>query len=276
MQTAAVPYPVQVDVHLDEPLNRWLWLVKWLLALPHWIILAFLWIAFWVVTVIAFVAILITGRYPQGLFDFNVGVARWTWRVVFYALVLGTDRYPPFSLSPDADYPAALDVVRADELSRGLVLVKWWLLAIPHYLIIAIFSGGGLTFWGGGRGDAQVVVGGGILGGLALIAGILLAISTRYPRPLFEVLMGFERWLYRVLGYAALMRDEYPPFRLDVGGPDPGSTAVPAGAAPGVPSASTPGAPAAGPTGTPPAPPPGPSPEPPESPPPPRAGPPAE
>jgi hypothetical protein len=262
MQTATVPYPVRVEGHLDEPLNRWLWLVKWLLALPHWIILLFLWLAFWVVTVIAFFAILITGRYPQGLFDFNVGVARWSWRVVFYAFVLGTDRYPPFSLSPDPGYPAGLDVAHADELSRGLVLVKWWLLAIPHYLIIAIFSGSGITLWGGAR-DSGMVIGGGIIGGLALIAGILLAISTRYPRPLFEVLMGFQRWIYRVLAYAGLMRDEYPPFRLDVGGPDPGTATVPA-----APAAPTTGAPTPGPTGRPPSPSPAPpTSEPPESPP---------
>src|SRR5690606_35871048 len=123
----AMPYPVRLEGRLDEPLSRWLWLVKWLLALPHWIILAFLWIAFWVVSVIAFFAILITGRYPTGLLEFNVGVVRWAWRVTFYALVLGTDRYPPFSLASQPDYPATLEVPPAEQLSRGLVLVKWWL-----------------------------------------------------------------------------------------------------------------------------------------------------
>jgi hypothetical protein len=89
-------------VYPDVPrdLNRWLPLVKWLLALPHWIVLAFLSIAAFVVVIIAWFAILFTGRYPRGLFDFVEGVIRWSLRVEAYALLLVTDRYPPFSLKP--------------------------------------------------------------------------------------------------------------------------------------------------------------------------------
>ena len=89
-----IPYP-----DAKNELNRWLPLVKWLLAIPHYIILCFLWIAAIVCVVIAWFAILFTGRYPRGLFNFVVGVYRWCLRVAAYAILLTTDRYPPFALS---------------------------------------------------------------------------------------------------------------------------------------------------------------------------------
>ena len=117
-------YPVSVEGELDPALGRWLWLVKWLLVIPHLIVLIFLWVAFIVLTIVAFFAILFTGRYPRGIFDFNVGVLRWTWRVGYYGYsALATDRYPPFSLS-SRDYPANLEVEYPERLSRGLVLIK--------------------------------------------------------------------------------------------------------------------------------------------------------
>jgi len=88
------PYP---DAQRD--LNRWLPLVKWLLAIPHYIVLAFLYFAVMIVLLVAWFAILFTGRYPRGIFDYVEGVIRWHNRVVGYAFILVTDRYPPFSLT---------------------------------------------------------------------------------------------------------------------------------------------------------------------------------
>ena len=224
-------YPVHVDAHLDSGLNRWLWLVKWLLALPHYFVLAFLWLAFAVLSVVAFFAILFTGRYPRSIFDFNVGVLRWSWRVTYYAYgALGTDRYPPFSLAEVPDYPTHLDVDYPEHLSRGLVLVKSWLLAIPHYLVIGVFLGGGVYF-----GD-EAAEAPGLIPILVLVAAVVLLFSGRYPQPVYDLVLGLNRWALRVAAYTALMTDQYPPFRLDQGGVDPdGSTlqsSAPAGQAP--------------------------------------------
>jgi Domain of unknown function (DUF4389) len=213
-------YPLQLAGRLDEPLSQWKWLVKWLLAIPHFIVLSILWIAFAFLTLVAGVSILFTGRYPRSIFDFNVGVLRWTWRVSFYATsALATDTYPPFTLKP-VDYPATLEVAYPEQLSRGLVLVKWWLLAIPHYVIVGLLAGGG--FWAGGR-EVWTVgsFGGGLMGILSVVAGVTLLFRHRYPGPVFDLLMGLNRWVYRVIAYAALMTDTYPPFRLDSGPDEP-------------------------------------------------------
>jgi hypothetical protein len=208
--------PVKVNAVLDAPLSRWLWLVKWILVVPHWIVLFFLWIAFVVVSVVAFVAILFTARYPRALFDFNLGVLRWSWRVTYYSYgVLGTDRYPPFSLGERPDYPARLDIARPERLSRGLVLVKWWLLAIPHYVVLGFLLGGGSS-----RGWRSI----GLIAVLAVFAGFRLAFTEKYPKGSFDLLMGLNRWVLRVTAYAALMTDVYPPFRLDMGGTEPEAT----------------------------------------------------
>ncbi len=218
-------YPVRLDGHLDPTTSRWLWVVKWLLVVPHLIVLACLWIAASLLTVVAGVAILFTGRYPRSIFDFNVGVFRWSWRVGFYASsAFGTDRYPPFTLEPDPTYPADLSIDYPQRLSRGLVLVKWWLLVLPHYVIVALFVGGlGL----GGAGALRWVGGLGLISILAIVAAVIRGVRGEYPETIFDFVMGMNRWCARVLAYAALMCDEYPPFRLDVGGADPGSLVAP-------------------------------------------------
>jgi hypothetical protein len=229
--------PIRLEGTLDQPISRWLWLFKWLLLVPHYIVLAVLWMAFSVVTFIAFFAILFTGRYPRRLFEFNVGVLRWTWRVNYYGYsALGTDRYPPFSLGTDPDYPATFDVAYPEKLSRGLVLIKWWLLAIPQYLILG-FLGGGLFVGAFGYRGAASIPFGGMIGLLVLFAALGLLFTGAYPRDIHTFVVGLNRWVYRVITYVALLRDEYPPFRLDQGEREPAPPA-PAGPATAAPAAS--------------------------------------
>lgn len=218
--------PLHIRGDLDASVSRGMWLIKWLTILPHAIVLVVLCTAAFFMSIVAGVAILITGRYPRRVFDFNVGVLRWVWRVSFYAYSsLGTDRYPPFTLR-QVDYPADLEVDYPEHLSRGLVLVKWWLLAIPHYVILALFIGAPVSGWGD-----QFVTGTGndvltqtrvwplesLLGVLVFIAAVVLLVTGRYPRSLFDFIMGINRWLYRVLVYVVLMTDQHPPMRFDQG-----------------------------------------------------------
>jgi len=135
---------------------------------------------------------------------------------------LGTDQYPPFTLGVAPDYPATLDIAYPAQLSRGLVLIKWWLLAIPHYVIIGLLV---TNWWGwsstGERFAFGPVGSGGLFGLLVVIAAVILLISAKYPQQLFAVIVGFNRGIYRVIVYATLMTDQYPPFRLDQGGSEP-------------------------------------------------------
>ncbi|NGO40792.1 DUF4389 domain-containing protein [Streptomyces ureilyticus] len=201
--------PVTLETVYDAAPSRWLWLLKWLLAIPHYLILGFLWTAFVIVTVIAFFAILITGTYPRALFDFNVGVLRWSWRVAYYAYgTLGTDRYPPFTLADVPDYPARLDITHPEHLSRGLVLVKWWLLVLPQLFVVALIAGGSAAT-------------GGLAGLLAFYAGVALLFTGRYPRGMYDLNVGLHRWVMRVVAYGTLLTDVYPPYRLDQGPREP-------------------------------------------------------
>jgi len=197
------PYPVNLKGELTEMPSRWIWIFKCILVIPHIICLIGLGIAFFFLSIIAFFSIVFTGKYPKGMFDFNVGVLRWGWRVGFYSYqALGTDKYPPFSLASDPNYPADLDIPYQEKLSQGLVWIKWWLLAIPHYIIVAIFQGGA----GWKRGGLTFI--------LALFGAVALLFTGKYPAEIFKLVIGMNRWVYRVMAYTSLMRDEYPPFRL--------------------------------------------------------------
>ena len=188
---AAAGYPLRYDVEYPEELSRWLIFVKWLLVIPHTIILYALSVAAGVMGFIAFFAILFTKRYPRGLFDFVVNVNRWNANVMAY-LMLFRDEYPPFSWEP-GEYAVTYEVDYPEEMNRWLPLVKW-LLAIPHVIVllllfIAIYF-------------------------VYIIAFFAILFTKRFPRGLFDFTVGVHRWNYRVSAYTALLRDEYPPFSL--------------------------------------------------------------
>jgi hypothetical protein len=188
---AAPGYPLRFDVEYPEGLSRWLIFVKWLLAIPHFIILWALTYAAEVVTFIAFFAILFTRRYPRGLFDFVVNVNRWSTNVLAYT-GLFRDEYPPFSWEP-GQYAVTYEVDYPEELNRWLPLIKW-LLAIPHVIVLLFLFIAASVAW--------------------VIAWFAILFTGRFPRGLFDFIVGVLRWQYRVNAYAYLMRDEYPPFSL--------------------------------------------------------------
>lgn len=189
----SVSYPIAVSVPEPERLSRWQVLFKWwLFVIPHWIVLAFLWAGAVVAWIAAFFTILFTGRYPQSLFRYMVGVERWTFRVGSYMWLL-RDEYPPFSFT--REHPAQYNVEYPERLSRGLVLVKWWLLAIPHYLLGFLLAGAGNL--------------------LALFNGVVILFTGHPHSAIFRLVRGILCWATRAYSYAALLTDRYPPFSLE-------------------------------------------------------------
>jgi hypothetical protein len=185
-------YPLRFDIQYPEKLSRWLIFIKWLLAFPHFLILYALTAVADVITFIAFFAILFTGRYPRGLFDFVVNIYRWQENVfAYYALF--RDEYPPFSWEA-GKYPVTFEVDYPENLSRWMIFVKW-LLAIPHIIVLAFVYVAALVVW--------------------VIAWFAILFTGRFPRGLFDFLVGVNRWSLRVNAYALLLlRDDYPPFSL--------------------------------------------------------------
>jgi hypothetical protein len=190
----AAYYPVRFEIEYPERLSRWKVLLKWLFAIPQFIVIYLLQIVLGVMALIAFFTILFTKRWPQGMWDFAVQIQRWTTNVAVYGLLLMRDEYPPFSGEP-GEYPLTVEVDRPEELSRWMIFVKW-LLIIPQVIVLFFVYIA-----------AAVVV---------VIAFFAILFTGRYPRGLFDFMAGVVRWTLRVDNYARwLMTDRYPPFSLE-------------------------------------------------------------
>jgi len=180
---------VRFDVAYPERLSRLLIFVKWLLIIPHLVVMSLLLIVLGFVTFIAWFAILITGNYPQGLWDLSYWIMRWNMRVSIYTGLL-RDEYPPFGEQP---YPMLLELRYPDRLSRWKIFVKW-ILIIPH--LIALWF----------LGILQSII--------TFIAWWAILFTGNYPQGLFAMTVGIMRWQLRVSVYELLMIDAYPPFAL--------------------------------------------------------------
>ncbi len=216
-------YPVHLRARPDDRPSRGLWLVKWLLLIPHYVVLVFLAVAFVVVTLVAYVAVLFTGRYPDSVFHFNVGVLRWGWRVGYYGYqALGTDRYPPFTLAEVPGYPAGLSIAGPPRPPRWLPLVAW-LFAIPHLIILSALDGAATWHFENADGTSTAVPLS-VVPAAVLVFGFALLFTGRRLSGLHDLLVGVARWTLRTVAYVALLTDRYPPFRLDQGADEPDPT----------------------------------------------------
>jgi hypothetical protein len=184
------PYEAQFEVAYPQELNRWLPLVKWLLAIPHYIVLWFLGLGAFFVIIFAFFAVLFTGRYPRGAFDYLVGVQRWAHRVYAYHMFM-VDPYPPFSLDDDPNYPARLDIAYPEHIANWRPLVHW-LLVIPYAIVAGVLFYFSLI--------------------LAFFAFFTVLFTKRIPRGMFDLMVPGMRWQVRANAYATWMTERYPPF----------------------------------------------------------------
>ncbi len=192
-EAAGGAYSVQLDAERADHLNRFLPLIKWLLALPHWIVLFFLFIGAAVAILISFFATIITGRWPRGLFNFVVGVLRWTNRVYAYTLLL-TDRYPPFSLDDDDSYPLRVDIDYPEHVDRWRPLVSW-LLILPYAIVASLLM------------QLAYIV--------AFISVFVILFTAKLPEGLFNLIVNPMRWQLRAGTYHVWMATKYPPFEWE-------------------------------------------------------------
>jgi hypothetical protein len=183
-------HPARLEIAYPAELNRWLPLVKWLLVIPHFFVLLFVGIGAFFVAIFAFFAVLFTGRWPRGAFDYMVGTFRWVYRVTAYFHLM-VDAYPPFSMADDPNYPVRLNIEYPERVDNWRPLVQW-LLAIP-YLIIA-----GVLYW--------------LTGILTFVAFLLILFTKRISRDMFELMLPGLRWQLRGNAYAYFLTKRYPPF----------------------------------------------------------------
>ena len=202
METAAPPpapnvgaaYPVQLTCERQEEYHRFLPLIKWLLVIPHLICLLFVFFAVFFAKIVAFFAVLFTGRYPEGIFNFVSGALRWSWNVYAYAYLL-TDRYPPFALDEQPGYPARFELpYPADGIDRWRPLVQW-LLILPYAIVAGV-----LTYL------AAIV---------SFIAIFVILFTKNLPEGMFNLILIPYRWSFRASAYGLFMVDRYPPFSWD-------------------------------------------------------------
>ena len=192
---ASGAYPVELIVEYSERVNRFLWLIKWILLIPHIVVLWLLSLPIIITTPVSWLAVIILGRYPTILWAYHTGLLRWSWRVNFYSYEAGnTDQYPPFSFESREDYPADL-VIEYPEMSSRVTGFFRWLLVIPHWIVTAILSE--------------------IVGILVFFALVIVLFTGRYSQSFFDIIMGMNRWIYRVSAYGWLLVDDYPPFSFD-------------------------------------------------------------
>jgi ABC-type multidrug transport system fused ATPase/permease subunit len=177
----------------QDEYSRLLPLVKWLLVIPQMIVFLLVAIVALFAHLIAFIAVVITRKYPTGLFNFNVGVQRWGLRIGAYYLLM-TDRYPPFSLADDPDYPARLEIdYPADGTARWRPFFAGIL--IYPYLIVGFFVFIAAYF-------------------AIIIAFFAILFTKRFPEGLFNLVSGAMRWQQRANAYSLFLTTKYPPWRL--------------------------------------------------------------
>ncbi len=211
---SSTAFPLTYEIQRQEEYSRFLPLVKWFLIIPHIFVLVFVMLAAVFAWIGSFFAVLVTGQYPRGIFDFLVGVARWVARVGAYLCLL-TDKYPPFTTAAKPDDTVIYDVAYPEQgVDRWRPLVHW-ILVIPYHIIGVVL--------------------GYLVGLIALISLFTILFTKKIPQGMFDIALNGIRWQARSSIYGAWMVTKYPPFEWEPEQP----TAPPAPPAPPAPTAPT-------------------------------------